>query len=373
MYLKEEYIFLLSLLIFWISIYILSKLVLLNKYGLQVKPLFIRYSSETFKRILYRYSGKWKKMWKMFSYMSVLLGLGLTFFAMIFLLLNLMKIFFWGGQRAIIAPIIPGVTLSLYWLPYFLIAVVIAIFIHEMAHGILALREGVNIKAAGALLLAIFPGGFVEIDEEELNRLPHVSRMKIFSAGASSNMLAGLIVFLLFSCLFIQNPSGIIVLEVLEGGPLNRAGIGRWDVICALNGTPIRTYQDLTFFMSNVKPHDKLVVSTSKGNITIVAAPSPDDPHRAIIGIVSPLLIYYPSRLRLGFFWDIQLYLILNWLLLVFVNVAVFNMLPIPLLDGDKFIQCLLEKITVKGEVLRKILNTFSIFLIATNMLLSFT
>jgi len=371
--LREEYIFLLSFLIFWVSIYILSKLVFPDKYGLQVKPLFIRYNSETFKRILYKYSSKWRKMWKIFSYLSVLLGLGLIFFAMIFLLLNLMEIFSLGGRRAIITPVIPGVTLSLYWLPYFLVAVVIAIFTHEAAHGILALSEGISIKAAGALLLAIFPGGFVEIDEKELTRLPHISRMKIFSAGASSNMLSGLIVFLLFSCLFIQNPSGIIVLEVLEGGPLNRAGIGRWDVIYTLNGTPIRTYQDLTYFMSNIKPGDNLVISTSKGDITIVAAPNPDNPQRAIIGIVSPILTYYPSRLGLGFFWDIQLYLILNWLLLVLINVAVFNMLPIPLLDGDKFIQCLLEKITVKGEVIRKILNTLSIFLIAANMLLSFT
>lgn len=369
---REEYAFLLSLLIFWVLIYVLSKLLFLDKYGLQVKPLFIKYNSGAFKKILYKYSSKWRGMWKIFSYISVFLGLGLILFAIIFLSLNLAEILSFGGHEAAITPIIPGVTLSLYWLPYFLVSVVIAVFIHEAAHGILALSEGVNVKAAGILLLAIFPGGFVEIDEKELTRLPYASRMKIFSAGASLNMLAGLIVFLLLSSLFIQNPSGIIVLEVLEGGPLNRAGIGRWDVIYALNGTPIHTYQDLTSFMSNVKPNNRLVLSTSKGNITIVAAPNPNDPHRAIIGIVSPILTYYPSRLGLGFFWDIQIYLTLNWLLLILINVAVFNMLPIPLLDGDNFIQCLLEKVGVKGKVLRKILNALSIFLIAANIFLSF-
>jgi len=366
--LSEEYVFLLLFLVFWIAIYILGRFLSLGKYGLQIKPFFIRYDSETFKRILYKYSGRWKNLWRIFSHISVFLGLGLMFFAILFLSWNIMEIFLWRGKGVMIVPVIPVLTLSLYWLPYFLIAIIIAIFIHETAHGILALIEGIGIKAAGALIFAIFPGGFVELDGKELNKLSHASKMKIFSAGASSNILAGLIIFLILSCLFIQSPSGIVVLEVLEGGPLDSAGIRRWDVIYALNGTLIRNYEDLAFFMSSVNPGDKLTVSTSRGNITTIATSSPDDPRRAIIGIVSPFLLYYPSRLGLGFFWDTQIYLVLNWLFLILVNVAVFNMLPIPLLDGDKFIQCLLERITTKGDVIKKFLNVLSILLIAANI-----
>ncbi|MEM2913618.1 MAG: site-2 protease family protein [Candidatus Bathyarchaeia archaeon] len=367
----SEYTFALFFLVFWLVIYILGRIFPVKRYGFDVKPFFIKYESERFKRLLYKYSSRWRFLWRMFSYISVLLGFGLMLFAIVFLSENLLEVFLLSRQGAVIAPVIPGLTLSLYWLPYFLVAVIVAIFIHEAMHGILAILEGISVKSAGALVLGIFLGGCGVINEEELSRLPYTSRMKIFSAGSSSNILGGLLVFLLMLALFSQSPSGVIVLEVLEGGPLDTAGIERWDVIYALNGTLIRTYQDLTAFMSNVKPGDRLIASTSRGNITITTIPSPDDARRAIIGIISLPLLYYPSRLGLGFFWDIQVYLTLNWLFIVLVNVAVFNMLPIPLFDGDKLLQCLLEKAARKSNVLKKLFNILSIFLIAANMALN--
>ena len=368
---KEEYLFMLFLLFFWLVIYILNKILPLKKYGLDVKPFFIKYESERFRRFLYKYSGKWKILWKFFSYISIFLGFGLMIFSIIFLLGNLAKMFFLGGRGTTVVPVIPGLTLSLYWLPYFLVAIIIAVFIHEAAHGIVALIEGIHIRSAGAFVLAVFPGGFVEIDEMELKRLPYASRIRIFSAGAASNILGGLLVFLVASCLFTQVSSGIVVLNVLDGGPLDLAGVRRWDVIYALNGTPIRTLQDLVAFMADVKPGERLIVSTSRGNVTIVTAPSPENASRAIIGIAFPLLPYYPSRLGLGFFWDVQIYLTLNWLFVVLASVAIFNMLPIPLLDGDRFIQCLLEKFAERGELVKKLFNVLSLFLIVVNMALS--
>jgi len=366
--LKGELIFALFILAFWLAVYILGRILSLKRYGVEVKPLLLKYNSEGFKSLLYKFSSRWRRAWIFFSHISILLGFGLMLFAIIFLSGNLIESLLPGGEGAVITPIIPGLTLSLYWLPYFLIAVIVAVFTHEAAHGIIALIEGIDIKSAGALILAIFFGGFVEIDEGKLNNLPQVSRMKIFSAGSSSNILGGLIVFLILSALFIQSPSGIVVLEVLDGGPLDAAGIRRWDVIYALNGTIIRTYQDLVEFMSGIRPGDTLIVSTSRGVFTIKIIPNPDNSERAIIGIVRPVLQYYPSRLGLSPFWNIQAYLTLNWLFLILVNVAVFNMLPIPLLDGDRFLQCLLERIA-GSDTLRKFLNILSLFLMAANII----
>lgn len=368
---EEGYLFALLLLLFWLAVYMLSKILPLKKYGIYVKPFFIKYESERFRRFLYKSSGKWKILWKFLSHLNVFLGLGLMIFSLIFLLGNLAEIFLVGMRGTVIVPVIPGFTLSLYWLPYFLAAIIIAVFIHETAHGIIALTEGVQVKSAGAFILAFFPGGFVEIDEEELKQLPYTSKIRIFSAGVASNILGGLLIFLILSCLFVQTPSGIVVLNVLEGGPLDAKGIGRWDVIYALNGTPIHTFQNLVTFMVDVKPGESLIISTSKGNITIVTASSPENASRGIIGIMFPSLPYYPSRLGLGFFWDVQIYLTLDWLFVVLVNVAIFNMLPIPLLDGDRFIQCLLEKFADKGNLVKKFFNFLSLFLIVINMALS--
>lgn len=366
---KSEILFALFILAFWLAVYILSKILPLDKYGVEVKPLLLKYNSEGFKRLLYKFSSRWRRLWIFFSHISILLGFGLMLFAIIFLSGNLLEFLLPGGEGAVITPVIPGLTLSLHWLPYFLVAVIVAVFTHETAHGIIALIEGIDIKSAGALLLAIFFGGFVEIDEEKINKLPNVSRMRIFSAGSSSNILWGLMVFLILLALFTQSSSGIVVLEVLEGGPLDAAGIRRWDVIYALNGTMIRTYQDLMEFMSDIRPGDTIIVSTNRGDFTIRTIPSPDDSNKAIIGIVSPILQYYPSRIGLSPFWNIQVYLTLNWLLLILVNVAVFNMLPIPLLDGDRFLQCLLERIAGRSDALRRFFNVLSLLLIAANMI----
>ncbi|MEM2309291.1 MAG: site-2 protease family protein, partial [Candidatus Bathyarchaeia archaeon] len=370
-YLSEGLLFAILTLAFWLAVYVLGRILPLEKHGLIVKPLFIRYDSEGFKSLLYKCSGKWRALWKVFSHISVLLGLGLMIFALIFLSRNLLELLLVSGREIAVVPIVPGLTLSLYWLPYFLIAVLIAVFTHESAHGILALTEGAGVKSAGALILAVFFGGFVEIDEAEISRLSYTSRMRIFSAGSASNILGGLLVLLLTSALFTQTPSGIVILEVLEGGPLDSVGIGRWTVIYAINGTTINTHQDLSNFMLRVKPGDRLILSTSLGERVVTAAPNPNDANRAIIGIISPSLLYYPSRLGLGFFWDTQLYLVLNWLFLVLVNVAIFNMLPIPLLDGDRFLQCLLNRLSAKGDLIKKFFNILSIFLIAANITLS--
>lgn len=371
-FLEEEYVFALALLVFWLAIHLINKIFNLRKYGFTIYPFFIRYDSKLFKKILYRFSREWKLIWKIFSNLSVVLGFGSMIFVILFLTQNLIKLSLPKGGGTPVSIVIPGLTLSTYWLPYFFLSVALAVFVHEAAHGIVALNEGASINSAGLFLLAVFLGGFVELKDEELKTIRDESKLKIFSAGTAANVLTGLIFFLMLSTLFIQSPSGVVVVEVMKGGPLDLAGIRRWDVIYALNGTPIHTFQDLFIFLSKVKPGERILVSTSRGDFLIATISSPNNSSRAIMGIMFPLLIYYPSRLGLGAFWDIQLYLALNWLFILSVSVAIFNMLPIPTLDGDRFLQCLLQKLPSGGEWMKKFFNIFSIFLLAANVILSY-
>ncbi|MEM1586774.1 MAG: site-2 protease family protein [Candidatus Bathyarchaeia archaeon] len=368
--LNEVFIFLISFLTFWSLIYILSKRVLLKRHRLSIQPFFIKWELNSFREFLYKCSSRWGRIWRVFSWISVFIGVGLTFFALAFLSWNIIRASLLYERVSSVTLVIPGVTFKLYWLPYFLIATIITVFLHEAAHGIVALNEGVSIKSSGALLLAIFFGGFVELDEEKLDESSYTARLKIFSAGSASNILCGLIIFLLLSGLFIQSPSGLIILEMIEGGPLQRAGIRSWDIIYALDGREIRTMQDLIDFMSNVRPWEEITVRTGRGNFIVTAEPSPEEGGRAIIGLVSSL-IYYPSRLGLGYLLDAQLYLILNWLFIVLISVAIFNMLPIPYLDGDRLLQCLLEKFPRGRILLKNIFNALSIFLFLINIIIS--
>lgn len=366
---NEILIFLLSLMAFWLAIYALDRILHLKRYGFKVKPLFIKWESGRFRALLYRFSGRLGRMWRALSYVYMFIGFGLMALTLALLSWNLVRGLLPHEAAVAVAVLVPGLTLRLYWLPYFLVAVVVTIIVHEAAHGIAALREGVGIKSAGAFLFAMFPGGFVELDGVDLKRAPRASRIKIFSAGSASNLLAGLLVLLLMLGLFAQSPSGIIATEVLEGGPLHSAGVRSWDIIYALNGTGVYTQRDIADFMSRVKPGDRIIVKTSRGDFIVTAAPSPEEPLRPILGLASPIP-YYPSRLRLCQPIDIHLYLVLNWLFLVLFSVAAFNMLPIPLFDGDRVIQCLLEGAPGAGSAIKGLLNTISIFLIIANVVI---
>ncbi|MCW4019973.1 MAG: site-2 protease family protein, partial [Candidatus Bathyarchaeota archaeon] len=123
-------------------------------------------------------------------------------------------------------------------------------------------------------------------------------------------------------------------------------------------------------FMADVTPGDQLTLSTSRGNFSIKAVSHPSKPERAIVGIASSML-YYLSKIGLGAFWDTQLYTTLNWALLLLVNLAVVNMLPISLLDGDRFLQYFFQKYAKKNGWLMNLFNGVSMFLLVANMTLT--
>jgi membrane-associated protease RseP (regulator of RpoE activity) len=366
----EVWVFAAGLLVFWLFVHLLDKTLSLKKYGIKVSLVVIKYESERFKAFLYKASQKGRKLWKVFSNLSMALGAGLLIFAMYFLSENLLRFVQPGGDGSPVVPILPGLTIRVDWLPYFILAFLVAALTHEAAHGIIARVEGVNIKSAGLFFALVQPGGFVAPDEEELEKSSTASKMRVLSAGSSMNLLVGLLAFLAISLLFFRAPSGIVVIELLENGPIEQAGLQRWDVIFAVNGTRIGTPNDLDEYMANVAPGDQLVLSTSRGDVPVIAASHPEKPGKAIIGFVSYML-YYPSRLGLGYFWDTQLHTTLNWVFLLLVNLAIVNMLPIPLLDGDHFLNYFLQKYARKNNWIRMFFNAASLFLIATNMALS--
>ena len=360
-----------GLLVFWLFVNLLHKALSLERYGLKLSWVFIRYDSQGFKAFIEKASQWRPKAWRAFSNLSLGLGVGLMAFSIYFLSDNLVKFVKPGGVGSPVVPVLPGLTIQVHWLPYFVLAFLLAALTHEIAHGVVARLEGVRVKSAGLFLAVVQPGGFVEPDDRSLEDSPTVSKMRILSAGSSINLLTGLLVFLLLAVMFFGAPSGVVVMGVLEDGPLERAGVQRWDVIYAINGTQIRTTQDLGELMDNVTPGDRLVLSTSRGDLLMASGSDPDDPDRAVIGITSSMP-YFVSRLGLGFFWDTQVYTTLNWMFFLLVNLAIISMLPIPLFDGDRFLQYFLQKYG-KGDQMKMFFNAASLFLIVANMALSMT
>jgi len=365
-----------SLLIFWLVVFLLGKILPLEYYGIEVKPAYVTFKSSKFKALLCRISEKRRFFWKILSNLSIAFGVGLTIYAIYFLLDNLLKLFEPGAQGAPVLPVLPGLTIRLYWLPYLLLAVSFGVIAHEAAHGVIARIEDISLKSAGLAFVIAFPAGFVEPDEKEFEDSPTLSKLRVVSVGSFVNLVMFLIVLFTMSALFVNAPSGIVVTEVMEGSPLHRAGVQPWDVIYDINGTlrdmgynTGEALQNLTRFIASVTPGNTLELATSRGVRWIAIQNSTREKP---LGILS-YWIYYPSRTAFGSFFDVQLWFTLFWGQIVYSSLAILNMLPLFPFDGEKFVFYMIKRFAKeRSEELRIILSAVFLGIIAGNMILSF-
>lgn len=379
MMLSPELTFLLAIAVFWIVLYALSRVVHLEEHGLDVKPFYFMYKSKALNRILDVWAKKRRKLWLVLSNISIAFGIGLMVFGVYFLVDNLLRFIYPIGVASPIFPVVPVLTIRLYWLPYFFVAVVVIMLTHELAHGIIARLEEIPVLSTGVLAAVIFFGAFVEPDEKEFEKASVLSRLRMLAVGSSANLVTALLALVLLGGLFAP-PAGILIYEVAPDGPLARSGVAvqRWDVIQAINGTDTTTYEQFSDYMRGVGPNVTLtltvLLANQRENITIATAPSPTNSSKGLIGFeVGFIPVYNPSRLGLNQYASIHLSWTLFWIYLLGLSVAIFNMFPLYPFDGERFLYYPLEKLMGKQKLnLRKTMNIIFLGLLAGNMILSF-
>lgn len=163
--------------------------------------------------------------------------------------------------------LIPGVN---PYLPivYGWIGIVVAIIVHEAAHGVIARRMGYAVKSSGLLLFLGVPiGAFVEIDENELRRGRGRDAIKTLAAGPVANLAVAVIALLaLISIISGLTPLvNIGVVEVMPGSPAERAGIQGGDMIMAIDGVKVLTYDELSKSLEDKKMGDRVRLSIARG------------------------------------------------------------------------------------------------------------
>ena len=133
---------------------------------------------------------------------------------------------------------------------------------------------------------------------------------------------------------------------------------------------------DFYNYMEHVRPGDTLVVNTNRGVFIIKAGTHPQNSSRGFLGVSSfSLYVPKPPFTFLGYIFPYLLYLTLNWTWILGVNFAIFNMLPIPPLDGDKFLAELVRKFITNDELQKFTHNSIRMvffLLLAMNIILSF-
>lgn len=370
-------------LIAWVIVFAIAKVSKLDKHGFEIKPYSLTYKNQNVQLILTRVLNKTQRATRIFSNTSVVLGFIMMGVGFWYLASNLSNFFVKPESFSEMTVLIPGVTIqSSANIAYFLLAVPIVLVIHEGAHGIVATLEKIKIKTGGfAIFIALF-AGFVEPDEEEFAKAKKISRLRVIGAGATSNVLfsfiiAGLLIFNPSFALimpdgirnaFYSEPLGVPIVSVTQGSGAEKGGLLKDDIITAINNNHISLPQD--FAKIKLKPGEAVTVSIIRDGkimqIPVTPTASQDDPEKGMLGILRAALPSYQPIVPYYIHWSPEIFMFLLWLWMLSFFIGIFNMLPLPILDGGKFVQSIIEKRisekSVKGVMLSLYTVTFILF-----------
>ena len=346
-------------LIAWVVILAIAKSLKLEKHGFTIKAYSLTYKNTQVQSMLSKMLTRTKRGIRVFADVSVIAGFLMMGFAFWFLLSNISNFFVEPTEFAELTVLIPGVTLtSAPAILYFLLSIPIVLVIHEGAHGIVATLEKIKIKTGGfAIFIALF-AGFVEPDEKEFDDARKISKLRVIGAGATSNVIfafalgAILLTNPLFALIlpepflewFYDAPDGVGIISIIEGSGAEKAGLQKNDVITGIDGIAIITPVD--FQKADLKPGDTVTVTVQRGGqllqLPVEIMPSPDDPDKGLVGIMRDSAFYKPVYNFIE--WDPQVSMFLLWLWMISFFIGIINMLPLPILDGGKFIYTIIEK-----------------------------
>ncbi len=239
--------FLISL-IFWLIVLVLIFVLRNKKESILVFfPFIAMLKTKKLNNLISKISRKAPRFWRIFWTIGIFVSFAFTILAFFFFFINLINLIYQPRLEYAVTPLIPGVTIGLPLFAYLVIPLVFILTTHELAHGIAANTDGVDIKSTGVLGAGLFfligMGAFVEVDERELNspKFHRNTRLRIAAAGTFVNAItAGIAFLLLLNFTFLISPIyGARVIQVdtvlkEEEGGFNYGRLSKGDVITAL-------------------------------------------------------------------------------------------------------------------------------------------
>ena len=124
-----------------------------------------------------------------------------------------------------------------------LMAFIIALVLHEFAHGIMARAHGMRVRSFGLLMLGPLPlGAFAEPEQDELRMSPRRERQRLFAAGPGINLqLSTLCAILLIPVLssFVPVVNGVHARGIVIDAPADEAGIEPYEIMTHYDGVQI--------------------------------------------------------------------------------------------------------------------------------------
>ena len=328
--------FIFIFLIYWALIFWLKKKGILSKYNITAYGPILMIETDKGLYFLDKIATP-KRFWRLFANIGIVLmfaGMIFMFLLVVFSDIALIQSILTGN---VMEPnelteiqnifLIPGIN---QFIPFVwgLIALLVAVFIHEMMHSVLARVEGVRVHSVG-LITALFPiGGFAKIDDRQLygdeldildedvasptefndltasieeireheqkaaenaaaNAVPDVSttvpiskkandssapkvatktqRSRILAAGVMSNFCVALIAAMLFFGPVIGAMEPIGTLQIMDSENFSmESGLQKDMILTEINGIAVDNATSVTKALENVTPGDPVTVRASQ-------------------------------------------------------------------------------------------------------------
>jgi len=164
---------------------------------------------------------------------------------------------------------IPGVNDFLPLSLAVLIGLFVTLVVHEFGHAILCRVEDIQVKSMGLLVAVIPIGAFVEPDEEGVNKASRSSRIRMYGAGITNNIVVGLVCFA--AIVVLMGMAAPLSTPMIQGvyvdSPAYQAGISPNSVIYAVNGFTVESVTDVSDILQTTAPGDDLAVTTLKDDV----------------------------------------------------------------------------------------------------------
>ena len=260
-----------------------------------------------------------------------------------------------GDNSAGVVPAIPGVHIpgSPIYIPLFygIISIAILAFVHEMAHGIISKSEGIKLKSSGFGLFLIFPLFFVEPEEKSLAKASKLSRIRMISAGAGTNIILAIFLMLIISVTilpFLQSTieeKGVRVSGLIRGYPAINF-IKKDTIIMGINNISTPNITAFGEVLNSYLPGENVTLNTNKGEIKIMLAHNPNNSSLPYLGVYLHNEVKYSKEAirKYGIILPFTrvIYELFSWIALLNFSIGIMNLLPIWGLDGSKMLYELL-------------------------------
>jgi membrane-associated protease RseP (regulator of RpoE activity) len=234
------------IIIYAVLIYLIRKKQFLSNHGVTTWGPMIFWRTERGRSFIDRLARP-KRFWNAYAFASKLVCLGVGVFIMALLIWEATLVSRIPADKAPTPEMmlgIPGIN-PVIPIVYGIIGLVVAIIVHEFAHGILTRVGDMKLKALGAIFLIIPLGAFAEPEEQELMKTDRRRRSNVYAVGAATNVFLAIICAILFCSVFMVSAQPVrenpVIMAIGEDSPAQLADLGFGAQIISISGTPINT------------------------------------------------------------------------------------------------------------------------------------